>query len=145
MEVGLSAFTMGVNSLEAKLDTSTRPDIPLLLVFVPILLTCLGVLAVKETAVFVDWVGWGCELEAAQVTTGLPATVLLDISEAAREVSNFRGSEISLLEGFRPLENGRIGRLIGVTVTAPPPLEGVFTTAVGLRRISGVVGLTGPM
>ena len=135
VDVGLIAFTMGVNVLEDKLDTSTRPDIHVpLVVFVPTLLTCFSEVVIEETAVSAEWVTRGCKMEAVLVVTALPTGIPLDIIVAAREVSSFIGSERCLLEEFI----GRIGRLIGVTVTDEPLLLGVLTTAVGFRRISGV-------
>ncbi len=143
MEVGLIAFTMGVKVLEDKLADSTCPDIRVpLMISVPILLTCLGVLIDGETAVFADWVTRGCELEeAVLVVTAFPTGIPFEIIVAAREVSSFIGSERCLSEGFT---FGKMERLNGVTVTDELLLEEVLTTAVGLRRISGVRVFNGP-
>jgi hypothetical protein len=132
VEVGLSAFAMGVNVLEDRFDASTLPDLhSSLMVFMPTFLTCSSELANVETA---GWIARGCETETVLVVTALPTGIPLEIIVAAREVSSFIGSKRSLLEEFI----GRIGRLIGVTVTDEPPLDGVSTLAVGFGRLSGV-------
>lgn len=142
LEGGLIAFAMGVNVFEDRLEDSTRPDVCMpLLVFVPMDWTCVGVLVVEERAVFADWVTCGCELEeAVLVMTALPTGIPLEIIVAAREVSNFIGSERCLSEEFI----GKIGRFRGVTVTDELLLEDVLTIAVGFRRISGVQVFNGP-
>lgn len=137
VEVGLSAFTMGVNVLEDKFDASTRPDIHMpLTVLVPTLLPCVCELVVEETAVFADGVTRGWETETVLVVTASPTGIPLEIIVAAREVSSFIGSKRSFFE--------RRGPLIGVTVTDEPPLDGVLATAVGFRSISGVRVSTAP-
>lgn len=61
VEVGLIAFTIGVNVLEDKFDASTLPVVHVpLTVFVPTLLTCFSELAVEEMVVLaVDWATCG--------------------------------------------------------------------------------------
>ena len=134
VEVGLSAFAMGVNVLEDRFDASTLPVVHVpLMVIVPTLFTCFSEPAVEGTAVLADWTARGCETETVLVVTALPTGIPLEIIVAAREVSSLIGSERSLLEELI----GRIGRLIGVMVTEELPPDGVstFNLAVGFSRL----------